>query len=976
VAACRRGDDPSVPPTDYKSTLQLPKTDFPMKANLPKREPETLKRWDDIDLYRVLLDGRRDARAWVLHDGPPYANGRVHMGTALNKILKDFIVRTRAMLGFRTPFVPGWDCHGMPIEHQVVRALGERARTISKIELRKLCREHANKWIDAQREDFRRLGVIGDWQHPYITMAPEYDATEVAVLRTLVERGYVYRGLRPVHWCFDCRTALAEAEVEYKEHTSPSIYVAFRVNEQAGDVAKLAIGAAQGAELAAAHRAGRLFAVIWTTTPWTLPANLGISLNETFEYVALRSRGSYYIVAARLAESFEQACGLSVDGRIELDRAALKALDGKDIFRHPFFDRDVRLMFGEHVTADVGTGLVHTAPGHGYEDYVTGVQYGLPILTPVDDAGVFTAEGGEWAGRNVFEANESIVERLRARGALLHAESTSHSYPHCWRCKNPLIFRATEQWFLCVDHDDLRRRVLDEIAAVNWVPRWSQDRIRNMTETRPDWCLSRQRAWGVPIPALRCRKCGEVGLDVATMRRVEEIFAREGSDAWYERPAADFVEPAYRCAKCSGAEFDKEEDVLDVWFDSGCSQAAVLGRRADLTWPADAYVEAVEQARGWFQSSLICAVAERGKAPFRNVISHGLTLDELGRKMSKSLGNAEDAAVVADRIGADVMRLVFASVDYSSDMNVGETLLSAVAESYRKIRNTFRYLLGVLAGFDPARDQVVLAAMPEFDRFMLARLERLSEHARAAFERYDFQSAFQAALNFVVVELSSLYIDVARDRLYCDPPASRERRSAQTVLYHALDTLVRLFAPFMPFTADEVYARAPGATEKSVHLLTLAPLHPERREAVLEERWERLLRVRDEALKVLEAMRKAGTIGAPLEAAVSIGVDGGADRALADALEHYRENLRELLIVSGVRILSAAETARLRAGSDGRDEFALDGAIARVAANPPVAVVGRRAPGVKCQRCWCYFDDGADPELCPRCRSVVRPKAA
>jgi len=956
----------------YKSTLTLPKTDFPMKANLPKREPEMLKRWDEIDAYRLLIDSRKDAPTWVLHDGPPYANGRVHLGTALNKILKDFVVRSRAMMGNRTPFVPGWDCHGMPIEHKVSRDLGPKARTIAKVELRKLCRAEAGKWIDLQRADFRRLGCIGDWEHPYLTMAPEYDAAEIGVLRNLVERGYVYRGRRPVHWCFDCRTALAEAEVEYREHTSPSIYVTFALNQNVGDAATLAAEPKQGAGLAAAHRAGKLFAVIWTTTPWTLPANLGISLNATFEYVALKSRDAYYIVATRLADDFAKACGLDVTGRVALSRDSLKALDGKDIFRHPFFPRDVRLMFGDHVTADSGTGLVHTAPGHGYDDFIIGTQYGLPTLTPVDDAGVFTTEAGEWAGQNVFAANDSIVAHLRSRGAVVHAEQTTHSYPHCWRCHKPLIFRATEQWFLRIDHQNLRQKVIAEIDRAQWTPPWSRDRIRNMTETRADWCLSRQRAWGVPIPALRCKQCGEVGIDLATLKRVEEIFARESSDVWYTRPAADFVDPSYRCPGCQSASFDKEEDVLDVWFDAGCSQAAVLALRPELAWPADAYLEAVEQARGWFSSSLTCAIAQRGAAPFRSVISHGLVVDEQSRKMSKSLGNSEDAADVANRHGADVIRLVYASIDYTSEMKLGPNIFAAVSESYRKIRNTFRYLLGALANFDLARDQVAPAQMPEFDRFLLARLERLKEHARRAYDQHDYQGAYHAILNFMVVELSSLYIDVARDRLYCSAPRARERCAAQTALYHVLDTLVRLLAPLMPFTADEIYAYLPGATAKSVHLLTFAPAHPEWRDAALEQRWERLLKVRDEALKLLESMRQAGTIGAPLEASVSIAADGAADGGLGATLAKYRESLKELFIVSDVAMLSPAETAELQRAAAGRGDFTVNGAFARVCTNPRVLLVGRRAPGVKCQRCWCYFDDGADPELCPRCRAVVR----
>jgi len=958
--------------TDYKSTLKLPRTDFPMKANLPRREPETLKHWDEIDLYGRLMEARKEATSWVLHDGPPYANGRVHLGTALNKILKDFVVRSRSMMGYRTPFVPGWDCHGMPIELKVSRELGDKARTMSKAELRKLCRAEAEKWVDLQRSDFRRLGVIGDWFKPYLTMAPEYDAAEIGVLRKMVEHGYVYRGLRPVHWCFDCRSALAEAEVEYREHVSPSIYVAFAFNSNLQDAGALAAEANDRAELAAAHQAGKLAAVIWTTTPWTIPANLGISLNETFDYVALKVGDRYYVVAARLADNVAKECGLAVEKRIALSRAALKALDGRDIFRHPFLPRDIKLMYAEHVTADAGTGLVHTAPGHGYEDFVVGKAYGLAPFVPVDGGGVFTADGGEWAGQNVFKANESIVERIRAVGALLHAQNFSHSYPHCWRCHNPLIFLATEQWFVSIDHNGLRAKVIHAIDNVKWYPGWSRDRIRNMTETRPDWCISRQRAWGVPIPAVRCADCAEVAPLLATMDRVEEIFAREGSDAWYSRPAADFVAPGVKCAKCGGADFTKEEDILDVWFDSGSSQAAVLGARPELKWPADAYLEAVEQARGWFGSSLVCAVSERGTAPFTSVISHGLTIDERGRKMSKSLGNSEDAVDAAGRMGADVLRLVYASLDYTADITLGQTIFNAVSESYRKIRNTCRFVLGNLADFDPARDAVALSEMLEFDRYILARTEKLKSEVRRAYEAFEFQTAFQVMQNFIVVDLSSLYIDVARDRLYCSGEKSRERRSAQTALFNILDALVRMLAPLLPFTAEEVYAYLPGTRLESVHLTTMHPANLSWRDADLEARWERLLKVRDEALKLLEAMRKAGTIGAPLEAAISLGTDSGSESGLAETLKRYREELKDLFIVSEVAILGDAEAAEIMRQAKGREDFALDGngSFARAAANPAIALIGRHASGVKCARCWKYFDGGGE-QLDARCRAVV-----
>jgi isoleucyl-tRNA synthetase len=942
-----------------------------MKANLAQREPEILKHWDEMDLYALLMKQRQDKQLFVLHDGPPYANGKAHMGHALNRILKDFVVRSRSMLGYRTPFVPGWDGHGMPIEHQVARDLGGQAREISKLELRRMCRQHAEKFIDSQRTDFRRLGQIADWSHPYLTISPDYDAAEIGVLREMVEGGYIYRGLRPVLWCAECRTALADAEVEYEDDESPSIYVAFRVNEQVGDAAKLAADSKHGPEIASAARAGKLFALIWTTTPWTLPANLGIALNAGFDYVALKSGDSYYIVAARLAEAVEKECGLKVDARIPLSREALKNLDGKDVFEHPFAGRNGKLMFADYVTLDAGTGLVHTAPGHGYDDFITGNRYGLEPFTPVDDGGIFTAAAGKYAGKHVFAANDEIVSDLKKSGALVHAGTLIHAYAHCWRSKNPLIFRATEQWFMRTDHKDLRARALSEVSKVSWIPKWSQERMKNMLETKPDWCLSRQRAWGVPIPALKCKQCGEVTLDTGVMRRVEQLFATEGSDAWYSRPAADFAGADFKCPKCSGKEFSKEEDILDVWFDSGCSQEAVLAKRPELSWPADVYLEAFEQARGWYQSSLIAAVATRGAAPYRTVVSHGLQLDEKGRKMSKSLGNTGYAGDAAKRLGADVLRLIFASVDYTADMNMGETLFSAVGESYRKIRNTSRFMLGNLFDFEPATDTVAYHDLLEFDRYALDRTERLKQEIVDAYRQYDFQAAYHSLLNFAVVFLSSLYIDVVRDRLYCSNAKSIERRSAQTTLYLILDAFVRMLAPLMPFTSEEAYGHFPGKRAASVHLLEFQDAKSEWLDSALESRWQTLLALRQEALKLLEEMRQAGAIGAPLEAKIRIGSTAPEPNAVTRLLKEEAGQLKELFIVSAFSILSEEEANALAQQVSGRESLQLDGKFIRTVWDPRVVLVGERAPGRKCQRCWMYFDDQSSSDLDPRCRDVL-----
>ncbi len=936
---------------DYKHTLNLPRTDFPMRGNLPKREPEILARWRSEHLYERLLAQTQSGARYVLHDGPPYANGNVHLGTALNKIIKDIIVRRQLMGGRHSPYVPGWDCHGMPIEHQVLRQLGARARSLSRLEIRRRCREFAEKYYNIQREEFQRLGVTGDWQHPYLTMTPDYEAAIVRVFRQLVERGYVYRGLRPVHWCPVCATALAEAELEYTDHTSPSIYVRFPFIGTPDEAAALARSPADGGALRASAAAGTLAAVIWTTTPWTLPANLAVCFNPGLDYVALDLGDETVIVAARLADAFLAATGLA--GR-EGRRTALDldTLDGRAIFRHPLFERPSHAVFETHVTAEMGTGCVHTAPGHGYEDFQVGQKYGLPTLTPVDSEGRFTAEAEPYTGHGVFESNDRIVADLAANGRLVHSQQLAHAYPHCWRCKNPLIFRATEQWFLRIDHDGLRERAVAEIDRVQWVPRWGRDRIRHMMQTRPDWCLSRQRAWGVPVPAFACDGCGAHHAEPAVIAHVEAIFRQRGADVWYELPASALLPDGYRC-QCGSAAFTADDNILDVWFDSGSSHEAVLEERG-LGRPADLYVEAVDQHRGWFQVSLITAVATIGQAPYRGVLTHGLILDEHAKKMSKSLGNAIAPDDVIAAHGADILRLLFASVDFTADTSFSQSLIAPLLESYRKLRNTCRFLLGNLADFEPARDAVAIPELPEIDRWILHRGQQLVARALAAYDQFAFHHVVHDLVNFCAVDLSALYLDIVKDRLYTFAPGAAGRRAAQTALYRLLDTVVRLLAPIVPYTADEIWSHVPGRPAATVFEAGLPAADAGLTDEALAARWERLLAARGVVTKALEAARKAGAIGHSLDARVQLAASDG----LRPVLTAAQAELPALFIVSQVELADAvAPSPHTASGSD-------------------VSVAVTPARGTKCARCWNFSEvvgSAADhPELCERCLPVVR----
>lgn len=920
---------------EYKDTLNLPKTDFPMKADLANREPALLKKWEEERLYHKLLKAHEKGKTFILHDGPPYANGHLHLGTAINKILKDFVIRSRAMNGDRTPYVPGWDCHGMPIEHQVIKDLGPRAKDTSLLEVRRRCREHASKYFNIQREEFKRLGVLGDWDNPYLTMSHEYEASVIGALSDMVRDGYIYRGLRPIHWCVTCRTALAEAEVEYGDHSSPSILVKFKVTGDSpfGD---------------------NSYFVIWTTTPWTIPANLAIALHPDFDYVALRTGTETLIIAESLLEPFKSSAGIT-------DAVVSGKMKGRELeglkTRHPLIDRDSVVILADYVTADSGTGCVHTAPGHGAEDFESGLKYKLPVLNPVDAAGNYTSEvaidGLE--GMNIFKANDVVVEMLNSRGALLKTEKVSHSYPHCWRCKRPLIFRATEQWFMNVDHNGLREKAKSEIDGTKWIPSWGHDRIYNMVETRPDWCLSRQRYWGVPIPAVDCKKCGRTILDHGVAEKLRKEVLEHGCDIWFEWDVVKFLPEGFKCP-CGGTEFTKHTDILDVWFDSSCSQRAVLEEGHRLGWPCDLYLEGVDQHRGWFQVSLLTAIANRGAAPYRTVLTHGLILDEEQRKMSKSLGNVVSPEEVINKYGADVLRLLFSSVDYTNDISFSKKMLDLTSEAYRKIRNTCKYLLSNLSDFDPGKDIVDDAHLTEIDRWALHRLQMLVQKVTSAYASYEFHVVYHALNEFCTVAMSAFYLDILKDRLYCEKRDGLLRRSAQTVLWKILDTMIRLMAPVLCFTAEEAWEYAPDYKGKPGRAVLSAM--PRVEEKYLNEqlaaRWEAFGNIRSEAAKVLEHARKEKMIGNSLEAALVF----ECSEELKNFLRSFGDALPDLFIVSEVRFGKAEGGFVL----ESEDVNGLK-----------VSVV--RSDGKKCARCWKYAadvgNDSAHPEICGRCAKCI-----
>jgi isoleucyl-tRNA synthetase len=928
---------------EWKDTVNLPRTGFPMKANLQTAEPEAIARWEAMDLYGQIRANRRGAPKFVLHDGPPYANGKIHLGTALNKILKDLVVKSKTMAGFDAPYVPGYDCHGLPIELKVDRELGPKKREMSLADIRRSCRAYAERFIDVMTGEFKRLGVSGQWDEPYLTMKYRYQADIVRALGKFVERDIVYKGKKPVHWCIHCRTALAEAEVEYDDHTSPSIYVEF----PAGDAGKAELAARMPA------LAGREVSVlIWTTTPWTIPSNLAIAFHPEFDYAAYEVEGKAVIVAEALAERVAKAVGRTFGA--PLARMKGEQLEGIR-FRHPLYARDSVGVLGDYVTLDAGTGAVHTAPGHGADDFLTGVKYGLEIYAPVGPGGHFLETVELFGGQRVFDANPKIEEALKERGRLWHREAFVHQYPHCWRCHNAVIFLATSQWFVRMDgepaipcEDGVTRTMRDAAKhaidhQVKWIPAWGRDRIFNMVANRPDWCISRQRAWGVPIPAVDCQKCGEAVLTRELVANAAQVFDEYGADPWYERPIEEFVPAGLHCPSCGGAEFERERDILDVWFDSGSSHEAVLPRYPDLTWPSDMYLEGSDQHRGWFQSSLLVALATRGRPPFREVLTHGFVVDMEGRKMSKSLGNVVAPQDIIKESGAEILRLWVAATDYAGELRVSKEILTRVVDTYRKLRNTSRILVANLYDFDPAADMVPVDKLEAIDRYALARYAEAAERVVRAYAAYDFPTVYQTLNGLATVDLSAFYVDVTKDRMYTLAPRSHERRSTQTVMYIMCEGLARLLAPILPVSADDLWRHLPGARSASVHLEEFPDVARYAAPDLLGT-WERLMQVREQVNAALEQQRKDKVIGNSLGARVVITASG----PVARLLEQHRALLPTLFIVSDLA---------LHAGpADGADDVRVD---------------VEKAPGVKCERCWRYVPSvRTEPDwagICDRC---------
>lgn len=923
---------------DYKETLNLPKTDFPMKANLSKKEPEMLRSWEEKRIYDCIRGVSKGRQPYILHDGPPYANGDIHLGTALNKIIKDIVIKSKNMAGYDSIYVPGWDCHGLPIEHQVDKELGDQKQRMSQVEKRRYCRKYAEKYVTIQRNQFKRLGVFGEWDNPYLTMNYDYEAVTAEEFGKLMLNGSVYKGKKPVYWCATCKTALAEAEVEYKDHTTPAIYVKFPLISDISVVRpKL--------------RGEKVSVIIWTTTPWTIPANLAVAFHKEIDYAAVKVDQEVLILAKDLVDYCMDAIGAKdyaiIDEFVGEIAEGLKA-------RHPFIDRESVFILAPFVTLDAGTGLVHIAPGHGQEDYEIGMAYGLDNYAPVDEDGKFTKDVAFFAGKYVFDANKDVKDKLKEVGALLAAGDIVHSYPHCWRCKEPIIFRSTEQWFISMEKNELRKKALQSINEVRWIPAWGRERIYGMVENRPDWCISRQRLWGVPITVFYCAECGNHLFNKEIMDQVVSLMRKHGADIWFEREAADLLPAGTSCPNCHSEKFKKETNILDVWFDSGVSHAAVLETRSNLRSPCDMYLEGSDQHRGWFHSSLLECIGTRGRAPYKSVLTHGFVVDGEGKKMSKSVGNVIDPQEIIDKYGAEILRLWVAAEDYTDDIRISGEILERLVEAYRRIRNTSRYILGNMYDFDPDQDRVPYGEMEEIDRWALHRLQTIIERTKKAYEDYQFHVVYYTLYNFCTVDLSALYLDVLKDRLYTSKTGSRERRSAQTAMYLILDAMVRLLAPILTFTAEEVWSFMPDCEGKanSVHMSRFPEVNPDYVNEGLNERWKTLITLRGEIAKAMEVARKTKVIGHSLDAAVSIVAPANISGMIAECLE----DVRALLIISRFSMLDSEMSM-----TKSYESTEIQG----------LKVWVTKAEGEKCERCWIYSGflgvDPNHPNLCPRC---------
>lgn len=925
----------------YNETLNLPKTDFPMRGNLPQKEPEILDKWAEMDIYQVVQEANQGKPSFILHDGPPYANGNIHLGHTLNKVLKDIIVKYRTQNGYDSPYVPGWDTHGLPIEQQAIKALGLNRHATHPVEFRRHCKEYALKYVDLQREQFKRLGVRADWDNPYVTLDPKFEAVQIGVFGEMAKKGYIYKGLKPVYWCPHCETALAEAEIEYAEKKSASIYVKFPVIQATGLFAQ-----------------DKTFFVIWTTTPWTIPANMAVCVHPELEYNLLKVGEERYVVAKALQDSFLEMLRKQ-EAYQNLATSVEETYLGADlegvICQHPLFERQSVVILGEHVTTEQGTGCVHTAPGHGVDDFEVGKKYNLEVLSPVDNAGKFTNEAGKYVGLFADDANKVIAADLKEKDRLISLNFIKHQYPHCWRCKNPIMFRATEQWFASID--GFREQALKAIEEVNWIPAWGEERIHNMVADRGDWCISRQRTWGVPIPIFYCKDCNKEIINDQTITHLQDLFTEHGSDVWWAREAKDLVPAGLTCPECGAKEFRKETDIMDVWFDSGSSHMAVLEKRPGLHWPADLYLEGSDQHRGWFNSSLSTSVAVRGVAPYKSVLTHGFLVDEQGRKMSKSTGNGIDPLDVIKQMGADILRLWVASADYRTDVAVSPNILKQISEAYRKIRNTSRYLLGNLYDFDPVTDRVAYEDLVEIDKWALLKLHKLIKKVTEAYESYDFHVVYHSIHNFCSVEMSAIYLDIVKDRVYTERSDSLLRRSAQTVTHEILTALVKMLVPVLAFTTEELWQYLPDQNKgATVQIAGWPQLRSEVIDEQLEEKWERILAVRDFVAKPLEEARRDKVIGHSLDAQVHI----YASPEWLPFLQVLEQDLPAYFITSAVELHAASSAPAVVFSSEDL---------------PGLAVTVEKAPGVKCERCWIYSETVGEitehPTLCKRCGGVM-----